>query len=73
PAFYRFCGLDLTPEAARAMRDYLQTNKGDRYGKIHYSSDIIGADIDELNREFAAYRERFGLDIEQRSQPVLPA
>ena len=32
-----------------------------------------GADIDELNREFAAYRERFGLDIEQRSQPVLPA
>ncbi len=72
-AFYAFCGLALTPAAARAMRDYLQTNKGDRYGKIHYSSAIIGADIDELNREFAAYRERFGLEIEPRSQPAVPA
>ena len=27
---------------------------------------IIGEDIDALNAEFAPYRERFGLEIEQR-------
>ena len=64
--FYEFCGSGLSTEAARAMRDYLESNKGDRYGKFHYSAADIGVDIDELNREFAPYRERFGLDIERR-------
>jgi hypothetical protein len=48
------------------MRNYLRDNKGDRYGKFRYSTDIIGEDIDALNVEFADYRKRFGLDIEQR-------
>ena len=49
-----------------AMRDYLKSNKGDRYGKFKYSTDVIGEDIAALHREFAPYRERFGLEIEQR-------
>lgn len=64
--FYEFCGFSMTPAAERAMRDYLQNNRGDRYGKFIYSADDIGVDIDELNEEFAPYRERFGLDIEKR-------
>ena len=38
----------------------------DRYGKFKYSTDIIGADLNALHEKFAAYRERFGLEIEQR-------
>jgi hypothetical protein len=50
------------------MRDYLKNNRGDRYGKFHYSPDMIGVDINELNNEFASYRERYGLDVEIRSK-----
>ena len=64
--FYEYAGVPFTAEAERAMRDYLANNKGDRYGKFHYSSDLIGQDIAALHKEFAPYRERFGIDIEQR-------
>jgi len=64
--FYHFSGLSLSPPAELAMRDYLSNNRGDRYGKFIYSTDMIGVDIVELNREFAPYRARFGLDIESR-------
>jgi len=53
-------------DAEAAMRDYLESNKGDRYGKFRYSTDVIGEDIDALHAEFAPYRRRFGLEIEQR-------
>ncbi len=64
--FYDFCGLPLTGAAEQAMRDYLANNRGDRYGKFSYSAQDIGVNVDELHREFAPYRERFGLDIERR-------
>jgi len=64
--YYEHCGRSFTVEAEQAMRDYLKNNKGDRYGKFHYSKDLIREDIDALHREFAPYRERFGLDIENR-------
>jgi hypothetical protein len=49
------------------MREYLRQNRSDRYGRFKYSTDLINADIDALNREFAPFRERFGLEIEKRS------
>ncbi len=64
--FYDFCGIDMTTAAQQAMRDYLAHNRGDRYGKFVYTTDMIGVDIAALHREFAPYRARFGLDIEQR-------
>ncbi len=64
--FYDFAGVPMTAQAERAMRDYLHNNKGDRYGKFHYTTDWICEDLDALNEEFAPYRERFGLDVEQR-------
>ena len=64
--FYDFCGFSMTPGAEQAMRAYLRDNKGDRYGKFVYSSDMIGVDIDKLHEEFTPYRERFGLDVERR-------
>jgi hypothetical protein len=64
--FYEHSGVPFTAEAETAMRDYLRDNKGDRYGKFKYSTDIIGEDIEPLHQEFAAYRQRFGLEIERR-------
>jgi hypothetical protein len=64
--YYEHAGVPFTAEAETAMRNYLRDNKGDRYGKFRYSTDVIGEDIDALHAEFADYRKRFGLDIEQR-------
>src|SRR3546814_18028706 len=67
--YYEFCGRTLTPAAETAMRDYLRNNRGDRYGKFKYSTQLltdIGADIDALPVEFAPFRERFGSSEERR-------
>jgi hypothetical protein len=49
------------------MRTYLANNRGDRHGKFVYGVDVLGEDVDSLHREFAPYRERFGLEIETRT------
>jgi len=64
--FYVKSGVPFTAEAEAAMRDYLKNNKGDRYGKFRYSTDLIGEDIEALHAEFEPFRKRFGIDIEQR-------
>ena len=64
--FYEKYDLPFTSAFEAAMADYLANNKSDRYGKFKYSTDIIGEDLDKLHAEFAPYRERFGLAIEQR-------
>jgi len=64
--FYETAGVPFTPEAETAMRGYLRDNKADRYGKFDYSADLIGEDVETLHEEFAPFRERFGLEIEQR-------
>ena len=64
--FYENYGLSFGPETEAAMRNYLATNRGDRYGKFRYSTEVIGADVEALHAEFAPYRERFGVEIEQR-------
>jgi hypothetical protein len=66
-AFYAKCDVAFTPETEIAMRAYLRDNRGDRYGKFRYSTDLIGEDVDALHREFAPFRERFGIDIERRT------
>lgn len=64
--FYDFAGLSLTAGAEKAMRAYLDTNRSDRYGKFTYSTDVLPVPVQQLHDEFAAYRERFGIDIETR-------
>jgi hypothetical protein len=65
--FYDRCGVPFTPEAERAMRAYLANNRGDRHGKFVYSTDVLPVDVESLHRDFAPYRERFGLEIEVRA------
>jgi Sulfotransferase family len=67
--YYEFTGRELTPAAETAMRDYLASNKSDRHGKFEYSTRVLtdaGYDIDALNEEFRGFRERFGVEIENR-------
>lgn len=68
--YYRFSGRTLTSAAERAMRTYLAHNKGDRHGKFRYSTTLltdIGEDLEALHEEFRPFRERFGVEIENRS------
>ncbi|HEX8058247.1 MAG TPA: sulfotransferase [Novosphingobium sp.] len=67
--YYEFGGRELTPQAERAMRDYLANNKGDRHGKFDYSTSLLtdaGFSIDALNEEFRPFRERYDVEIEKR-------
>ena len=68
--FYKFADVPFPAATEQAMRDYLKSNKGDRYGKFHYSTQLltdIGEDLDALHAEFQPFRERFGVGIENRS------
>jgi hypothetical protein len=68
--YYEFAGRPFTATAEQAMRNYLKNNRGDRYGKFHYSTKLltdIGENIDALHKEFAPFRARFGVEIEKRS------
>jgi hypothetical protein len=64
--FYEVSGHEWTDAGEQAMRAYLATNAGDRYGRFSYSTELIPADVDALHQELAPYRERFGIEIEQR-------
>jgi Sulfotransferase family len=68
--YYAFSGRELTPEAEAAMRGYLANNKGDRHGKFRYSTALltdIGENLDALHDEFRPFRERFGVEVENRA------
>jgi hypothetical protein len=68
--YYAFSGRELTPRAEEAMRSYLAENRGDRHGKFRYSTQLlidIGEDLDALHEEFRPFRERFGVEIENRA------
>jgi Sulfotransferase family len=65
--FYERAGVEVTAIAEAAMGEYLATNRGDRYGRFSYSTDVLPVDVAALHREFAPYRARFGVDIETRS------
>jgi hypothetical protein len=64
--FYEFAGLPFPAQAEKAMREYLVTNRGDRYGKFTYSTDVLPVPVQQLHDEFADYRDRFGIDVETR-------
>jgi hypothetical protein len=64
--FYDKYRVPFTPEIEAAMRGYLAHNRGDRHGKFAYSVEVLPIDVATLDREFAPYRERFGVERETR-------
>ena len=54
---------------SRRCGTYLADNRGDRHGKFRYSTQLlidIGEDLAALHEEFRPFRERFGVEIENR-------
>lgn len=56
---YELAGEPVTPEAARAMADYLAGHQRGRLGTIDYVASDVGLDLDEMRERFAPYVARF--------------
>jgi hypothetical protein len=61
-AFYDAADLPFGDGTAAAMRAWLAANPGDRHGRFEYSTAVLPEPVDALHEEFAAYRQRFGLE-----------
>ena len=63
---YERGGLDWTREAETAIRTWLEdpTHKADRYGRHTYSLEDFGLTANQLEDQFAGYRERFSIPYE---------
>lgn len=56
---YEALGQPLTPEAERAMQQWLAENAREKRPPHEYTLEKFGLTREEIEREFAAYRERF--------------
>jgi len=65
-AFHERCGIPVTDAGDRAMRTWLGANRGDRYGRFTYTTDVLPEPVEALDEELAPYRERFGVELEAR-------
>jgi hypothetical protein len=61
---YAGCGLPLTAEARRRMSAFLAANPQHKRGVHRYQAADFGLDDAQLDRAFAAYRERFAVQPE---------
>jgi hypothetical protein len=55
---YDFIGWQLTPEAERAMREWLEQDEKAHVGGHEYGPEEYGLSAEQLRHDFAAYRER---------------
>jgi hypothetical protein len=61
---YDRLGIELTPEAARAMRAFLHANPREKHGGHRYSWADTGLDSGELRERTRSYQEFFGVPDE---------
>jgi hypothetical protein len=57
---YAFVGLEFTPEAEAAMRRWAVENRREKRPPHAYTLEEFGLSVAQMQRDFAAYRERFG-------------
>ena len=62
---YAFVGRELSAETEERMRRWLRDNARDKRAPHEYSMDTFGMTREQLERDFAAYRERFILGRER--------
>jgi hypothetical protein len=58
---YDFLAYDLPPETLRAMNAFRQQNPKDKRGAHRYQPEDFGLSRDQLDRDFAAYREHYAV------------
>jgi hypothetical protein len=61
---YDFLGYELHPETLAAMNAYRRENPKDKRGVHHYGPEDFGLTREELDRDFAAYRDHYGIPLE---------
>lgn len=57
--FYRWLGVELTPDVATRMTTWWTTNPADKQGVHDYTPEQYGIDLDGLREQFAFYNDRF--------------
>jgi len=71
---YAFAERELSPEAEAGMRRWLRDNARDKRGPHEYSMETFGFTREGIERDFAAYRERFilgrGGEAATRASPI---
>jgi hypothetical protein len=63
---YDFLGYELLPETTRAMNAFRGRNPKDKRGVHHYGPEDFGLTREQLDRDFAAYRDHYGIAQESR-------
>lgn len=58
---YAYFGYDFHPQIAENIKNWLAQNPQHKHGVHQYSLQQFGLDPDRVNRQFAKYRERFGI------------
>jgi hypothetical protein len=56
---YALAGQPFDERAARSLTEYMAGHQRGRLGRIDYRAADVGLDIEELDRRFAFYTERF--------------
>jgi hypothetical protein len=65
---YDFLEMPLGDEIGRAMRAWIADHPQHRHGRHRYHLEDFGLDPAALDRDFAAYRERFGIAAETEEE-----
>ena len=61
---YDFLGLELSAETEETMQGWRGANPQNKHGVHRYRLEDFGLDPEELDRDFAAYRQRFAIGLE---------
>lgn len=61
---YEYFGWDYTPNAEKAMRDYLEHKPKGKFGKHFYSFDDLGLDLATERARYRRYQQRFDVPSE---------
>jgi hypothetical protein len=65
---YAFVGRELTPAAEERMRRWMRENAREKRAPHEYSMDTFGFTREQIERDFAGYRERFILGREKAAR-----
>ncbi len=66
---YRFFGLELDGDAARAIQDYVTAHPKGEFGAHRYDLADLGLDGPALSERFAGYRETYDIPEERAARP----
>jgi len=61
---YDFIGYELLPPTLEAMNAFRSRNPKDKRGAHSYTPEHFGLDREQLDRDFAPYREHYGIERE---------